>query len=359
MFFDPASVVISCDDGAESGSMGIQLVTGVAGFIGSQLAEELLTLGHQVRGVDCFVPYYDKAAKWANLATLGSSDNFTLVDLDLRTDDLGPVLADVGVVFHQAAQPGVRLSWASGFEQYASCNITATQRLLEAAKTQQIDRFVYASSSSVYGNASRYPCGEADLPAPFSPYGVTKLAAEHLCGLYASNYGTPTVSLRYFTVYGPRQRPDMAIHRLIEAALDDRPFPLYGDGSQVRDFTFVGDVVAANIAASTTPVEAGAVLNVCAGGSTTMLSLIEAIGDAVGRPVRVDRLPEQPGDVRRTGGANGRARQLLGWRPSTELAEGIAAQVAWHRRARRGPRPSGLGQGGGAGLRGAGRSDAG
>jgi nucleoside-diphosphate-sugar epimerase len=311
--------------------VGIHLVTGVAGFIGSQLAERLLETGHEVRGVDCFTPYYEEPAKRANLAALVGSERFSFVELDLRTDDLGPLLADVTAVFHQAAQPGVRLSWAEGFPEYASCNIEATQRLLEATRGQPLDRFVYASSSSIYGNADRYPTAEADLPRPFSPYGVTKLAAEHLCGLYAANYGTPAVSLRYFTVYGPRQRPDMATHRLIEAALHDRPFPLYGDGTHVRDFTYVGDIVAANIAAATTALEPGTVLNVCAGGSTTMRSLIDAVQAAVGRPLRIDQLPEQPGDVQRTGGTNARARELLGWEPSTTLEDGIAAQVSWHR----------------------------
>ena len=173
------------------------------------------------------------------------------------------------------------------------------------------------------------------LPQPHSPYGVTKLAAEHLCGLYAANHQLATVSLRYFTVYGPRQRPDMAIHRLIESALDDRPFPLFGDGSHVRDFTFVDDIVAANLAAAEADVPQGFVANVCAGGSTTMTALIDAVGRAVGRPVPIDRRPEQPGDVLRTGGDGSLARARLGWEPSVALETGIAAQVAWHR-ARRG-----------------------
>ncbi|MGI8806344.1 MAG: NAD-dependent epimerase/dehydratase family protein [Acidimicrobiales bacterium] len=314
--------------------MGIQLVTGVAGFVGSHLAEQLLDMGHEVRGVDCFTPYYDGAMKRSNMARLLSSKRFDFVELDLRRGDLGPLLRDVSAVFHQAAQPGVRLSWAEQFTEYASCNIEATQRLLEAARTHPIDRFVYASSSSVYGNAAHYPTTETDVPLPFSPYGVTKLAAEHLCGLYASNYGTPTVSLRYFTVYGPRQRPDMAMHRLIEAALDDLPFPLYGDGSHVRDFTFVDDIVAANVAAATAPVTPGTVLNICAGGSTTMREVIDGVMGAVGRPLRVDRRPEQPGDVHRTGGDNARARESLQWQPQVQLPEGIAAQVEWHRSAR-------------------------
>ena len=307
------------------------LVTGAAGFIGSHLVEALINSGHQVRGVDAFTPYYDRAAKEANLQWSRRAPGFDFREADLRTADLTPLLDDVDVVYHQAAQPGVRLSWASGFAEYVSSNVLATQRLLEAVRDLPLDRFVYASSSSVFGNATAYPTTE-DMPTkPHSPYGVTKLAAEHLCGLYAANYGVPTVSLRYFTVYGPRQRPDMATHRLIEAALDDRPFPLYGDGSHVRDFTYVADVVAANRAAATEPVPPGEVINVCAGGSSTMSELIDAVGAAVGRPVPLDRQPPQAGDVLRTGGDHALARDLLGWHPQTSLLEGVGAQVSWHR----------------------------
>ena len=315
-----------------SGGVSV-LVTGAAGFIGSQLAARLAGEGREVTGIDAFTDYYDLTTKRAN-AEAAQGVGVELVEADLRTVDLAPLLDGVDTVFHQAAQPGVRASWDHRFADYATHNVLATQRLLEAARHAGVQRFVYASSSSIYGNALTYPTFEDTVPAPFSPYGVTKLAAEHLCGLYASNYGTPTVSLRYFTVYGPRQRPDMAMHRLVEAALSDRPFPLYGDGSHVRDFTFVGDIGAANVAAAGAEGAPGTVLNVCAGGSTTMRAVIDAISEAVGRPLRVDRLPEQPGDVHRTGGDNACARELLAWKPSTTLQEGIAAQVAWHRRPR-------------------------
>lgn len=307
------------------------LVTGAAGFIGSNLVERLLDDGEDVVGVDCFTTYYEPAAKRANIATASESDRFELRELDLRTADLESMLDGVDVVYHQAGQPGVRLSWDSGFETYESCNVLATQRLLEAARNVGVSRVVYASSSSVYGNAVRYPVTEDMVPHPHSPYGVTKLAAEHLCGLYAANYDLSVVSLRYFTVFGPRQRPDMAIHRLIEAALDDRPFPLFGDGSHVRDFTFVGDVVDANVRAGHAEVAPGTVVNVCAGGSTKMSDLIDAVGAAVGNPVRIDRMPEQAGDVLRTGGDSANARSLLGWRPEHDLHEGIERQTAWHR----------------------------
>lgn len=309
----------------------LHLVTGVAGFIGSQLADALLAAGEDVVGVDSFTPYYDREIKEANLAAAREHTRFRFVEADLRDGDLTGLLDGVGVIYHQAAQPGVRLSWSDGFATYDACNVLATQRLLEAARTCGTERFVYASSSSVYGNADRYPVTEADLPRPHSPYGVTKLAGEHLCGLYAANHGLSTVSLRYFTVYGPRQRPDMAFHRLIESALDQRPFPLYGDGSHVRDFTYVGDVVAANVAAAGADVSPGTVVNVCGGGSTVLRDVVHAVGDAVGAPVPIEQHPEQAGDVQRTGGSGVAARELLGWEPRTTLADGIAAQVAWHR----------------------------
>ena len=307
------------------------LVTGAAGFIGSTLVERLLDEGDHVVGVDCFTDYYAPESKCRNVERALESDRYRLRAVDLRTADLDELLDGIDVVYHQAGQPGVRLSWDDGFAMYESCNVTATQRLLEAATRAGVRRVVYASSSSVYGNAEHYPVTEQTLPRPHSPYGVTKLAAEHLGGLYAANYDLPVVSLRYFTVYGPRQRPDMAIHRLIEAALDDRPFPLYGDGSHIRDFTFVDDVVDANVRAGRAEVEPGTVVNVCAGGSTRMSELIEAVGAAVGRPVRIDALPEQPGDVFRTGGDGSRARALLGWQPSHTLIDGIERQTLWHR----------------------------
>lgn len=306
------------------------LVTGAAGFIGSSLVDALLEQGADVCGVDVFTSYYDVEQKRGNLAAARDHDAFRLVEADLRTVELGPLLDGVDVVFHQAAQPGVRSSWASGFEEYVQQNILATQRLLEAAKLVDVGRFIYASSSSVYGQAARYPTTETDVPAPTSPYGVTKLAAEHLVSLYSQNFGVPGVSLRYFTVYGPRQRPDMALHRLIQAARLGRPFPLYGDGSHIRDFTFVGDVVRANLLAGTHPLPPGAVFNVAGGGSTTMSDLIALVGDEVGSPVPLDVQPGQPGDVFQTGGDISSLARALGWQPETSLAEGVKAQIAWH-----------------------------
>ena len=234
-------------------------------------------------------------------------------------------------MFHQAAQPGVRLSWSAGFADYVGHNVLATQRLLEAVKPSTVSRVVYASSSSVYGNAPAYPTTEDDLPRPHSPYGVTKLAAEHLCNLYASNCGVPTVSLRYFTVYGPRQRPDMAFHRLLDAALSGGSFPLYGDGSAIRDFTYVGDAVSANLAAAECDCEPGTVVNVAGGSSISMRELLQLAAEVVGQSPVIEQLANQPGDVLRTGGTIDRASKVLGWEPTPELRSGLTAQTDWHR----------------------------
>jgi nucleoside-diphosphate-sugar epimerase len=305
------------------------LVTGAAGFVGSHLAEALLADGHQVLGVDCLTPYYAPDLKRANIAQVQTWPGFTFAQADLRGADLASLLDGVDVVFHLAGQPGVRLSWSSGFALYTEHNVLATQRLLEAAKTARLARFVYASSSSVYGNAPAYPTRETDLPRPHSPYGVTKLAGEHLCGLYAANHGVPTVALRYFTVYGPRQRPDMAFARFLNAALEGRPVPVFGTGEQVRDFTYVADVAAANLAAATAPLEPGTVLNIAGGSSVSVNALLALLGELLGTEVRTDHLPVQPGDVAVTGGSIDAARDLLGWAPRIDLRTGLAAQVAY------------------------------
>jgi nucleoside-diphosphate-sugar epimerase len=308
------------------------VVTGGAGFIGSTLTEALLADGHEVTVVDCFTDYYDPADKRANLASVADHPRLRLLELDLTTADLAPVVDGAEVIWHLAGQPGVRLSWSDGFAAYELRNVLATQRLLEASKTAGTPRIVYASSSSVYGNAERYPTLETDRPEPYSPYGVTKLAAEHLCVLYAANWGVPTVSLRYFTVYGPRQRPDMATHRLIEAALDQHPFPLLGDGAPERGFTFGDDVVDATVRAGTTPgVAPGTVLNVSGPFSCTLRDLIELVGEEVGAPVPLEHRPAEAGDATKTGGSTERIEATLGWRATTSLREGVAAQVAWHR----------------------------
>jgi UDP-glucuronate 4-epimerase len=306
------------------------LVTGVAGFVGSTLAERLVADGWTVRGIDAFTPYYDVSVKWRNIDALLRHDAFELVEGHLEATDLRRLLADVDVVFHQAAQPGVRQSWADDFGTYLRANVDATQRLLQAVRERPVRRVVFASSSSVYGRTDGWPTPESARLAPHSPYGVTKLAAEQLCAAYAANFGVPTLALRYFTVYGPRQRPDMAIHRMIIAARSGEPFPMYGDGEQVRDFTYVDDVVEANVLAATAEAEPGTVLNIAGGSSTRLLDLVELVGVAVGREVAIDWRPAQPGDVFRTGGAIDRATSVLGWAPKVAIDEGVRRQVAWH-----------------------------
>jgi nucleoside-diphosphate-sugar epimerase len=305
------------------------VVTGAAGFIGSHLAEAALTDGHDVLGIDCVTDYYDPQIKRASLARLSRHAAFTHSEADLRTADLAPLIDGADVVHHLAGQPGVRLSWSDGFDRYLTHNVTTTQRLLEAARKARIGRLIYASSSSVYGNAPSYPTREDDRPAPHSPYGVTKLAAEHLCSLYAGNWGVPAVILRYFTVYGPRQRPDMGMHRFIDAALAGRAIPVFGDGEQTRDFTYVDDVVRANLAAAQADLAPGIVMNVAGGGSITVNRLVEVLGEITERELVIERLPDQAGDVRQTGGATELAHDLLGWQPKVAVPEGLRAQFAW------------------------------
>jgi nucleoside-diphosphate-sugar epimerase len=279
--------------------------------------------------------YYDPVQKQQNIQPLLTNDRFRFLARDLRRCNLDSIVSDVDVVFHLAGQPGVRPSWERGFREYVEQNVLVTQRMLEACRTQSIRRFVYASSSSLYGNAGSYPTREDALPAPHSPYGVTKLAGEHLCGLYAANYGIPTTSLRYFTVYGPRQRPDMGINKFINAALDGKPVVVFGDGEQIRDFTYVGDVVSATVrAGEATDLEPGAVMNVAGGSACTVNELLHLIAQKIGSAVDTEYGEPQAGDVDRTGGDITRAGQLLGWAPRVALATGIAEQVAWHRRNR-------------------------
>jgi len=304
------------------------LVTGGAGFIGSHLAEALLKCGDEVRIIDCFNDYYDPARKRDNLA--GILDAVELVEDDLLVTDLAALLDGIDVVFHQAGQPGVRLSWSDGFPAYDANNVLVTQRLLEACRDHPLRRFVFAGSSSVYGEAERYPTEEDDLPRPRSPYGITKLAAEHLCSLYGAMWDVPTVSLRYFTVFGPRQRPDMAFHRLCEALVTGTPFPRFGDGSQIRDFTFVDDIVRANLAAAESDLPPGEVVNIAGGSSVSLaevIALIEEIGSAT---IPVEHHPAQSGDVSRTGGSIERAKNLLGWSPQVSLRAGLERQLDWH-----------------------------
>jgi len=307
------------------------LVTGVAGFIGSHLAERLLADGHRVIGIDCFTDYYPRAIKEQNLAALRAHAHFTFVEEDLLRADLVS-LAGRGVewVFHLAAQAGVRASWGNSFEIYTQNNILATQRLLEAARNARVSRFVFASSSSIYGDAETLPTREEVTPLPISPYGVTKLACEHLARLYFRHYGVPTVALRYFTVYGPRQRPDMAFHKFIRAALENREIVVYGDGEQTRDFTFVADAVDGTVRAAQYG-EAGAVYNLGGGARVSVNAVLHELEAILGKRVMVRYAEPQAGDVRHTSADCTRAARVLGYVPRMSLREGLRAEVEWVR----------------------------
>jgi UDP-glucose 4-epimerase len=304
------------------------LVTGAAGFIGSTLATALTGRGDTVTGVDCFTDYYARDIKESNLAELRTRPNFRFVEAALQTADLDALLDGVTHVFHLAAQAGVRKSWGDDFRTYTTHNVDATQRLLEAVKSTPIQKLVYASSSSVYGDVATIPMRETAYVQPVSPYGVTKLAAEHLCHLYFVNYGVPTVSLRYFTVYGPRQRPDMGFHRFIRAALLEQPITLFGDGEQSRDFTFVGDTVAATIAAGDRG-RPGAVYNIGGGSRVTINQVLEMIARLTGRTLDIRRLAAEKGDMRDTSADSSRAEADLGYAPTHSLEAGLAAECAW------------------------------
>jgi nucleoside-diphosphate-sugar epimerase len=309
--------------------MARALVTGVAGFIGSHLAERLLRDGVSVTGVDCFTDYYDPALKRRNLEGVRAHPAFTLLDLDLGAADLA-ALPEVDVVFHQAAQAGVRSSWGRDFAAYVHHNVLATQRLLERYRDARLERFVYASSSSVYGDAERFPTAEDVLPRPFSPYGVTKLAGEHLVLLYGRNFGLPVAALRYFTVYGPRQRPDMAFHRFCRALLRGEPIAVYGDGRQSRDFTFVDDAIEANVRAWTRSAPQG-VYNVGGGSQVEVLEAIGILEEALGRTADLRFEARPPGDPLRTRADATRLRADLDHVPRVPIRDGLAAEAAWAR----------------------------
>ena len=307
------------------------LVTGAAGFVGSHLVSRLVADGDEVVGVDSMTDYYDVGLKRANLER-NASPSFEHHDVDLNDPSIGRLLDGVDSVVHLAGQPGVRLSWGTDFSAYVERNVSATQNLLEACSGRDsLTSFVYASSSSVYGDAETFPTPESALPAPRSPYGVTKLAAELLCGVYAASFGVPTVSLRYFTVFGPRQRPDMAFTRFCHAAANGSPIEIYGDGEQVRDFTYVEDVVAANVAAVRNLVTPGSVYNVAGGTSVSVNEVLAALSEIAGKSLDVRYSGAVAGDARRTGGDTTRIAEAYGWRPEVDLLSGLSAQLAWAR----------------------------
>ncbi len=305
------------------------LVTGCAGFIGSHLTESLLADGHSVLGIDCFNDNYGRRDKLANLTHAQTWDEFDFVPVDLSRGDLHEIVDECDAVFHIAAEPGVRASWSQRFETYVRNNVTATQHLLEAASRRPEKRFVYASSSSVYGQAETFPTTEDVVPRPHSPYGVTKLAAEHLCSTYHANFGVQAVSLRFFSVYGPRQRPDMAFNAFCRAALAGEPIVVFGDGLQTRDFTYVGDVVRAVRSACEAETAVGGVYNIGGGSRVALRDALEIIERQAGRPLDVRYEDAQRGDVRDTGADTSAARRDLGFEPSVSLEEGLVAEFEW------------------------------
>jgi nucleoside-diphosphate-sugar epimerase len=303
-------------------------VTGVAGFVGSTLAEHLVESGADVVGIDCFTDNYPRSMKERNLAGLRDIARFRFVESRIQHADLTALLSDRTHVFHLAAQPGVRKSWGHEFAVYTENNIEATQVLLEACAGLTLDRIVYASSSSVYGDDTPIPFREDALPRPVSPYGVSKLAAEQLCYLYHVNFGLPTVSLRYFTVYGPRQRPDMGFHRFLRATILGEPITVYGDGEQTRDFTFVGDAVRATMAAATHGVP-GRVYNIGGGSRVSLNEVFGMISRVTGGSPRLNVHPAQKGDMRHTFADTSLARADLAFAPTVGLDDGLAAEYRW------------------------------
>ena len=303
------------------------LVTGAAGFIGSHLCEQLVAKGHSVVGVDTFIPYYPRAFKERNLISLCETPDFTFREVDLRYEELTPLLKDVDVVFHLAAMAGLMRSW-SDFDLYMTCNMGVTQRLLEAARASDIKHFIHGSTSSVYG---RLATGDEDSPLePISPYGVTKLGAERLCRAYAENFGLPMTILRFFSVYGPRQRPDMAYHIFIRAILQGEPITIYGDGQQSRSNTFVADCVQGIILAFEKPEQStGEIFNLGGGEVVTLKQVLEVLSELTGRSPHITFAPTRPGDQRHTAANITKAQQVLDYKPATPVITGLQVQVEW------------------------------
>jgi UDP-glucuronate 4-epimerase len=311
------------------------LVTGAAGFIGSSLVDRLLSNGHEVVGLDSFTPYYDIQIKKRNISEALKNPNFRLLEVDLSWSLDPNLLAGITHIYHQAGQPGVRASWDTGFSRYIECNITATQKLLELArKSNELVSFVAASSSSVYGSPQRFPTSEDDLPCPVSPYGVTKLASENLCTLYGEEFGVPIASLRYFTVYGPRQRPDMAMNRIIDSVMFQREFKMNGSGDQIRDFTFVDDVIDALLQASNyvqNHSDPKRVFNIGGGVQASLVEVVAIIENICGAKLNITFLDKAKGDPARTSADCNRARKLMGWEPKISLENGLDQMVSWQK----------------------------
>jgi len=303
------------------------LLTGAAGFIGSHLCENLVEKGFDVIGIDCFTDFYPSRIKRRNIRELVQKKNFILLEKDIL--ELDNIDDGIEFIFHTAAQPGVRTSWGKEFEIYVKNNIQATQHLLELSRTLgKLKKFVYSSSSSVYGDVSEFPTPEKVLPRPKSPYGVTKLAGENLCNLYYTNFGIPVVSLRYFTVFGPRQRPDMAFHKFIEEGLSEREVVVYGDGKQSRDFTYVSDVVEANIKASKFGSD-GEVYNIGGGNHSSINQVIDRLRELTGKPLKVRYVEEIKGDVRSTRADMKKTTRMINFTPQVSLDDGLKEEILW------------------------------
>ena len=306
------------------------IVTGVGGFIGSHLAETLLNQGDKVIGIDEFNDYYNPTLKRQNISQFQEHPGFQLIENDIQSLNWSELLVDVDIVYHQAAQAGVRASWGGGFRDYTERNINATQIILEAAiDAPNLKRLVYASTSSIYGDAETFPTPETVCPQPVSPYGITKLAAERLGKLYHQNFGVPCVYLRYFTVYGPRQRPDMAFHKFFKWILQDQPISIYGDGQQTRDFTFIGDAVAANLLAAIVPSAIGEIFNIGGGSRVVLAEVINIMEGIVGRPIKKNFVEKARGDARHTSADISKARKILGYQPQVSLTEGLRQEWEW------------------------------
>ncbi len=305
------------------------LVTGTAGFIGSHLSEELLKKGYHVTGVDCFIDYYSRSLKGNNLKGIINHQNFDFIEENINNLDLQEVLSDTDYIFHQAAQAGVRASWGESFEIYTDNNIMGTQKLLEACRKQEIRKFIYASSSSVYGDTDNLPMKESNKLQPVSPYGVSKLAAENLCYLYWKNFRVPTVSLRYFTVFGERQRPDMAFHIFGKAIIENDDLTIFGDGKQSRNFTYVADIVKANILAAEKDIT-GEIFNIGGDGEGIILNdVISLMEKMIGKKANRKYQKMAKGDVRHTSADCSKAKNLLDYEPEVEFEEGLKRQIDW------------------------------
>ena len=308
----------------------VDIITGVAGFIGSNIAETVLKQGKQVIGIDQINDYYDPLLKEANIVLLQQYSGFKFIKDSIQNLDWLELLKDADVLYHQAAQAGVRASWGDGFRDYTERNINATQIILEAAKqTSSLKRLVFASSSSVYGNAVTMPTPETLCPQPVSPYGITKLTGERLCCLYYENFNVPITALRYFTVYGPRQRPDMAFHKFLKAALKKETISIYGDGEQTRDFTFISDVVAANLAAASVPEAVGEVFNIGGGSRAVLKDVLATMEKVTGYPIEKEFIDRARGDARHTSADISKAQRILGYNPQISLKEGLAREWEW------------------------------